>query len=205
MSVSQRPSLPQVSNQDTGISEQLATVVSDGVEDLCQCGFSANNIDQTIMQCFPDNQEKINILLLLRPTPRKNTSEILNFVRAWMTGNPQITFNENNTVLHIDSDCDIEKFQGSECNIPTVTESTSTPTPATNSTSTPTSATTNTSTTSTTPTRSTNANVADSGSNGQDVAIAGGVLIALAITVVIVMVVLAIVMRYRSRVNFFRL
>ena len=93
----------------------LATTVSDEVEQLCQCRFSAKNINQVILKCFTDNLQKINVLLLLTPTPTANTSEVLNFMRTWIDGSPQITLNGSNTTLSIDSSCDIETIQDSYC------------------------------------------------------------------------------------------
>ena len=95
----------------------LATTISDGIEQLCQCGFSVENIKQIVLKCFTDNLEKINVLLLLTPTPTTNTSELLNVMRIWIDGSPQITLNGSNTTLSIDTTCDIETVQDSQCNI----------------------------------------------------------------------------------------
>lgn len=104
-----------VQESTSGVAQQLATTVGDGVEGICQCGFSSENIDDIILHCFPDNLEKLNVLLLLRPTPTANTSEILNFMRRWIISNPQIIF--SNITLSIDTECDIETIQDSQCNI----------------------------------------------------------------------------------------
>lgn len=102
----------QVSTPD--VAQLLATTVGDGIENICQCGFSSGNINDVILQCFPENLEKLNVLMLLRPTPKTNTSEILNFLRTWINSNPQIMF--SNTTLSIDRECDIETVQDSQCN-----------------------------------------------------------------------------------------
>ena len=86
------------------------------MEQLCQCGFSAENINQIILKCFTDNLEKINALLLLTPTPTTNSSELLDVMRTWVDSSPQITLNGSNTTLSIDSTCDIETIQDSQCN-----------------------------------------------------------------------------------------
>lgn len=175
--------LTQVSTQDSGINELLATAVSDGVERLCQCGFSTGNIDQTILQCFPDTQEKINALLLIRPTPSKNSSEILDFMRTWINENPQIMFNESNTTLSIDRDCDVGIIHGSECNTDPTTENSN---PTTNTTNRPTSPT-------------SDVTLAKSESKGQGAAIAGGVLISLAIIIAVATAVVIVVVWVRYR------
>ena len=100
----------------------LATTISDGVEHLCQCGFSAKNMKQVILKCFSDNLQKINVLLLLTPTPTANISELLNAMRTWIDGSPQITLNGSNTTLSIDSSCDIETIQDSHCRDPPIVE-----------------------------------------------------------------------------------
>ena len=94
----------------------LATTVSDEVEGLCQCGFLTENINEVILKCFTDNPEKINVLLLLRQTPKANISELLNVIQTWINSGPQITLDENST-LSIDSACDIVTIQDSHCNI----------------------------------------------------------------------------------------
>ena len=94
----------------------LTTTISDGVEQLCQCGFLAENIHQIILKCFTDNPEKINALLLLTPTPTTNSSELLDVMRTWVDSSPRITLNGSNTTLSIDSTCDIETIQDSQCN-----------------------------------------------------------------------------------------
>ena len=85
------------------------------MEQLCQCGFSVENIKQIILKCFTDNPEKINVLLLLTPTPITNTSELFNVLRTWIERSPQITLNGSNTTLSIDRECDIETIQDSHC------------------------------------------------------------------------------------------
>lgn len=172
-----------MSIQDSGINELLATTVSDGVERLCQCGFTTGNIDQTILQCFPDTLEKINVLLLIRPTPSKNSSEILDFMRTWIDENPQIMINESNTTLSIDSDCDVTVIHGSECNTDSTTENSN---PTTNTPNTPTSPT-------------SDETSANSESKGQGAAVAGGVLISLAIIIVVVTAVVVVVIWMRHR------
>lgn len=181
--------LTQVSTQDSGINELLATAVSDGVERLCRCGFSTANIDQTILQCFPDTLEKINVLLLIRPTPSKTSSEILQFMRTWIDGDPQIMLNESNTTLSIDSDCDVGMIHSSECNVDSTTGNSN---PTTNPP--------NTSPTS--PTSITNDGTSaesSSRSKGQGAAIAGGVLITLAIVIAVITAVVIVVVLARHR------
>ena len=94
----------------------LATTVSDGVEQLCQCGFKPENLNEIILKCFTDNLEKINVLLLLTATPNTNISEILGVMRTWIEGSPKIPLNGSDTKLSIDSTCDIETIQDSRCN-----------------------------------------------------------------------------------------
>ena len=99
----------------SGVNQMLATTISDGVEQLCQCGFSAGNIKRIILKCFMENPEKINVLLLLTPTPTTSTNELLNVLRTWIERSPQITLNGSNTTLSIDRECDIETIQDSHC------------------------------------------------------------------------------------------
>ena len=92
------------------------------MDNFCQCGFSAENINEVIQQCFPENPGKINILLLLRPPLITNISIVLNSMRSWINRNPKFSFNGSNITLNIDIECDIETIQGSQCkNIPEVT------------------------------------------------------------------------------------
>ena len=178
----------QASN--TGVDQLLTTAISDGVEELCQCGFSADHLNHIILQCFPDNQEKINVLLFVEPTPSTTTSEILALMNTWINGNPQIMLTESNTTLSIDSDCDIETIQGSECNsdkpTPTITKNQNITSPTSpsnvyyNGTSTE------------------NASVTGSESKGRDLAIVGGIFLTLAlVTIAIVVVFLVVLVRYR--------
>ena len=99
----------------SGVNQMLTTIISDEVEQLCQCGFSAKNIKQIIVKCFTENPEKINVLLLLTPTPTTSTTELFNVLRTWIERSPQITLNGSNTTLSIDSSCDIETIQDSHC------------------------------------------------------------------------------------------
>ena len=85
------------------------------MEKFCQCGFSAENINEVIEHCFPENLGKINILLLLRPTLSANISTVLHFMHLWINSNPQFSFSESNITLNIDIECDIETIQGSQC------------------------------------------------------------------------------------------
>ena len=154
----------------TGVAQLLATTISTGVEELCDCGFSANSLNQITLQCFPDNQEKINILLLLQQTPTKNISEIITLLNTWISSNPLIVLDDSNTTLSFSSDCDIEKIQGSECN-----PSTQTPTLSTMDSPSPSNVAYNQ-----TPTENSNVAAEEDTSKGEDIAIAGGVLLTIA-------------------------
>lgn len=176
-----------------GVNQLLASVISAGVEGVCNCGFSTNNLIQIILQCFPDNPEKINVLLLLQETPNSNISQIITFMNTWINTDPYIILDENNTTVTIDSDCDIEIIQGSEC-----TTGTQTP-PPTMPQSTPTSS--SIATYNDTTTEPTDPSFAQSSqSKGQDLTTVGGVLLGIAIIIIVISIVIIFVVLIRKRV-----
>ena len=83
------------------------------MQEYCQCSFSLDVVGQAIVQCFPENFEKINVLLLMQSSPSLSPSEMIMYMRDWIESDPVITLNE--TTLKIDGDCDIEIIQGPEC------------------------------------------------------------------------------------------
>lgn len=83
------------------------------MQEYCQCVLSLDVVDQAIVQCFPENMEKINVLLLMHSTPSLNLSEISMYMHNWIESDPVIMINE--TSLKIDDDCNIEIIQGPEC------------------------------------------------------------------------------------------
>ena len=167
------------------------TTISAGVEEICHCGFSVHNLNQIILQCFHDTQEKINVLLLLQQTPTKNTSEVISIINSWINSDPQIVLNDSNITLSIDSECDISTIGGSDCNIhstqPPISPSTTIYTKTSssafhNATSTP------------------HLNVLVSESKGQDTVVAGVVLVAIGVVVIVIAVVVVLIVLVRYRV-----
>ena len=168
--------------------------IADGVEEQCQCGFSVGNVNQITLQCFSDNVEKVNTVLLVQPTPSQGTSEaVVAVIRRWIDSDPQIRFADTNVTLSIDSDCDIETIQGSVCDPDPPTSSPSTEPPSTNTT---------TSTGSVTYNETSTDSVSATGSEsrGQGAAVAGGVLIAVALVAIVVAVVIVLVILVRYRI-----
>ena len=171
-----------------GADQRLAATVGMGVDSLCDCGFSSSNLHQIVLQCFPDDPAKINVLLLLQATPSRDTSEIVGFLNTWIASGPQIVLDERNTSVRVNSQCDITVIQGSECAMKTQTP----PTPSTSGPSDPTG--------SGNSSEGTMPGVASpQQSNGKDLTVAGGVLltftiIGIAVTGIVVVVVLV---RYR--------
>jgi hypothetical protein len=177
-----------------GVEQSVAATVGTGVENLCDCGFSANNLQQIILQCFPDNPAKINLLMLLQATPSKTTSEIVGYLNTWIASGPQIVLDERNTTVSINGECDVTVIQGSECATqfpPTspLSPQTSMPYPSPSPSNPP-----------------TNENpdgpgvsTAAQSSNGRDLTGAGGAMIAIALVVVLVCtaIVIAVLVRYR--------
>ena len=101
----------QMSIQD--FEQQMVTVFVDGVEDYCQCGFSRSSVSYIFPQCFPDNSNKISVIILVQTTPSRNISEIIFSIWQWIENGTLITIADN--LLHIDSNCNIEIIQGPNC------------------------------------------------------------------------------------------
>ena len=168
-----------------GVKQLLAAAISTGVEELCSCGFSTSNIAQIILQCFPDNPAKINVLFLLQETPTRNISEIIAFVNVWINSGPLIVLDENNTTVSVDGDCDVKTVQGSDCTLPT-SMPTSSPAPTNK---------TNNETTTDEPSVS----VVKSESKGQDLTTVGGTFLGVGIFIIVasVCIVLFVLVRFR--------
>lgn len=167
----------QSSNEAT--EESLAAKVGEGVESACACGFSGNNINQIVLQCFPDNPTKINLLLLVQATPSTNTAEIVSYFNTWISSDPEITLDDSTTV-GITKNCDISVIQGSECSTPPPPSSSPEPSPSPSS---------NGSTATEEPGVS-------KARSGQDLKTTGEVLIALAICFLVVAVLIAAIVVY---------
>ena len=103
---------PQSKGAD--VKQALAGSVGDGVEDLCNCEFSASNLKQIVLQCYSDYPAKIFVLLTIQVTATKSIPEILNFINNWIARDPHIFLGESNTTVYIDKHCDIT-ILGSEC------------------------------------------------------------------------------------------
>ena len=181
----------------TGVAGQsLAASVAAGVEELCDCGFSPDNFKQTIIQCFPDNPARINVLLLLQATPLKNTSEIVRFLNAWIASGPQVVLDDSNTTVGVSEECDVTVILGSECvsntEAPPTSSSISSPSPSPG----PSNPTTNE--TSTEPT------VANAAAKGRDLTAAGGTMLALALVFIAVAAVAVVVILVRYRIIKFK-
>ena len=98
-----------------GAEQAVADAVSEGVENLCNCGFFTSNINQIKLQCFPDNLVNIDVQFVLQATPTRNISDIVDFLVNWIASNPQIVLDTKNTTVRIDRDCDVTSVEQSEC------------------------------------------------------------------------------------------
>lgn len=96
-----------------GIDQRIVSALVDGMQQYCQCSFSLDMVDQAIVQCFPENLEKINVLLLMQSSPNLRLSEMIMYMNNWIESDPVIMLND--TTLRIDGDCDIAIIQGPEC------------------------------------------------------------------------------------------
>ena len=99
-----------------------------GVEEYCQCGLSTRAVHNIFLQCFPDDLNKMNVILIVQAIPSKNISEIILYTREWIGSSSPITIASN--PLQIDMNCDIETVQGPDCNVtkapPSILSATST-------------------------------------------------------------------------------
>ena len=119
---------PQSKGAD--VKQALAGSVGDGVEDLCNCEFSASNLKQIVLQCYSDYPAKIFVLLTIQVTATKSLPDILNFITDWIARDLHIVLGESNTTVYIDKLCDIT-ILGSEC-VPTSSSSSSAEIPSNN-------------------------------------------------------------------------
>ena len=119
---------PQSKGAD--VKQALAGSVGDGVEDLCNCEFSASNLKQIVLQCYSDYPAKIFVLLMIQVPATKSIPEILIFISGWIARDQHIVLGESNPNVYVDKHCDIT-ILGSEC-IPTSSFSSSAEIPSNN-------------------------------------------------------------------------
>ncbi|CAI8019969.1 Neurotrypsin [Geodia barretti] len=112
-----------IQSKGADVKQALAGSVGDGVEDLCNCEFSARNLKGIVLQCYSDYPAKIFVLLTIQVTATKSLPDILNFITDWIARDPHIVLGESNTTVYIDKLCDIT-ILGSEC-VPTSSSSSS--------------------------------------------------------------------------------
>ena len=102
-----------VSDNSAKLSDIIAAVVQN-TDELCQCGFNAENITEYAFQCFPNSDQQVTFRARLHGTAHVTSVQLVEDIQQWV--NTKIPVVVQGVRVNIDT-CPvaINSFQDPQC------------------------------------------------------------------------------------------
>ena len=105
--------------QDTsGKLQSVVQALQQGIEDLCQCGYSVQNILNSAFECSETNQNSVTFRGALLGTAQVTSSQLLSYAEQWIAAEGVLAV--RGLRLRVDRSCPVEirLFSDSLCHSP---------------------------------------------------------------------------------------
>ena len=79
--------------------------VAEGIEGLCQCGFTASNIQMGRLQCSLSSQTSVIYQAEIHNSPHANIPHLLSLLREWIGKEPQLLIDSQ--LIRVDGNCSV--------------------------------------------------------------------------------------------------